>query len=597
MTLLKPAWLACCLLSPSLVAAAKPAAQPPAETLLHHVLQAEATGSPLRLDRRTELEPQRLDATSFPELWWQSGYVRIDDQWRPWEDTVEPVTAAQQEYRVRRGAVSSSAKDQLQLAAWCDEHEFTAEARVHKLRALSTGQVQDAARVLVELGYRPVGNRWFTEAELQQYRHDQQAAAREFRRLQPRLDHLMPRLEGHPRQRPSALDDLRSLVTPQALPVLEVALGSRGEITSHALVDVLSQVDSYRSSQVLARLAILSNWESVRASAATALTQRPWEDFVPMTLEYLHTPFELRPSVAVVRPTRNAWREWRFLFARENRETIEVASFQLTDTSILVMNRGTAQRPRMVYVDNLQDSHPLKLEADARRSLETLHQQVVTAEQMNDVTQHINERTGSLLAQVSQQPASSDPVHWWNWWDQNVMDVVRIAPKPVVVVSETQQLFGPPPVSCIAAGTPVWTSQGFMAIEKIKPGDRVLSKCVNTGELAYKSVLETTHRRDAHLRKISMTQESVEASPGHHFWIAGRGWTRTLLLTNEMRAHTTTGRTVLTIEDLDRTADVYNLVVDDFHTYFVGKTMILTHDVFPPAPTDHTVPGLQPNVY
>ena len=39
-------------------------------------------------------------------------------------------------------------------------------------------------------------------------------------------------------------------------------------------------------------------------------------------------------------------------------------------------------------------------------------------------------------------------------------------------------------------------------------------------------------------------------------------------------------------------AAVYNLVVADFHTYFVGSDQILSHDVTFAQPTDRPVPGL-----
>jgi hypothetical protein len=39
-------------------------------------------------------------------------------------------------------------------------------------------------------------------------------------------------------------------------------------------------------------------------------------------------------------------------------------------------------------------------------------------------------------------------------------------------------------------------------------------------------------------------------------------------------------------------ATVYNLVVADFHTYFVGQTKLLSHDVTPREPTLARVPGL-----
>jgi hypothetical protein len=57
--------------------------------------------------------------------------------------------------------------------------------------------------------------------------------------------------------------------------------------------------------------------------------------------------------------------------------------------------------------------------------------------------------------------------------------------------------------------------------------------------------------------------------------------------------HTVVGMArVESVEDEAEPAPVYNLVVADFHTYFVGPAMILSHDVLPPRPTNVKVPGL-----
>lgn len=57
--------------------------------------------------------------------------------------------------------------------------------------------------------------------------------------------------------------------------------------------------------------------------------------------------------------------------------------------------------------------------------------------------------------------------------------------------------------------------------------------------------------------------------------------------------HTATGmHRIQRIEDAGKSEKVYNLVVADFHTYFVGKSMILSHDVMAPGLTNLKVPGL-----
>ena len=64
-------------------------------------------------------------------------------------------------------------------------------------------------------------------------------------------------------------------------------------------------------------------------------------------------------------------------------------------------------------------------------------------------------------------------------------------------------------------------------------------------------------------------------------------------LTAETPLHTVTGmQRVTEVKDEGREETVYNLVVADFHTYFVGNAMVLSHDVTTPILTNVKVPGL-----
>ena len=148
-------------------------------------------------------------------------------------------------------------------------------------------------------------------------------------------------------------------------------------------------------------------------------------------------------------------------------------------------------------------------------------------------------------------------------------------------------------LSCLVAGTPIWTERGFIAIDQIHPGDRVLSKDISSGELDYKPVLRTTERAPTPVHKFSIGSESITASLGHHFWVSGEGWTKTRELSPQKPLHTATGMNRITaVEDEGRVEKVYNLVVADFHTYFIGKEMVLSHDVQTPGLTNVKVPGL-----
>jgi hypothetical protein len=49
----------------------------------------------------------------------------------------------------------------------------------------------------------------------------------------------------------------------------------------------------------------------------------------------------------------------------------------------------------------------------------------------------------------------------------------------------------------------------------------------------------------------------------------------------------------LDVTAIEKAEDVscYNLIVDDFHTFFVGKSRLLVHDKGCPTPTTAVIPG------
>jgi hypothetical protein len=146
--------------------------------------------------------------------------------------------------------------------------------------------------------------------------------------------------------------------------------------------------------------------------------------------------------------------------------------------------------------------------------------------------------------------------------------------------------------SCLVAGTPVWTDRGPLAIETVQIGDRVLSQNVETGELAYKPVLRTTVRPQRPLLALEIGPRTVRMTEGHLFWISGRGWTKARDIKAGMLIHDVTGTTVVRPAGSTKAEPTYNLVVADFHTYFVGETKVLSHDITPAESTDVLVPGL-----
>ncbi|MGE5194127.1 MAG: polymorphic toxin-type HINT domain-containing protein, partial [Deltaproteobacteria bacterium] len=232
--------------------------------------------------------------------------------------------------------------------------------------------------------------------------------------------------------------------------------------------------------------------------------------------------------------------------------------------------------------------------ADQTYAKERLIEEQVTA--TNERTEELNRRIIGVLADVTGRDPEPDPRAWWQWWG-DYTDTQLVGGKRVQIVAEDTEVLGDPTLrlrrwSCFAAGTPVWTESGQVAIEKIKVGDLVLAQNIETGELAYKPVVCTTVRPAKPLVAVTIEDEHLTATSGHRFWIAGDGWTKARDLQPGSLVHTVRGNAAVAAVKSGPTAETYNLVVADFHDYFVGRTGFLVQDLPLPQPTNAVVPGL-----
>jgi len=215
----------------------------------------------------------------------------------------------------------------------------------------------------------------------------------------------------------------------------------------------------------------------------------------------------------------------------------------------------------------------------------------------NSVTQEFNQRVCWLLSTATEVTLPASPEKWWQWW-KDYNEVALSGEKPIQTQYHGDQrvVYGlTTPMSrhsCLVAGTAVWTDRGATPIEQIKVGDRVLSQNPATGELAYKPVLQTTRREPVDLITFQTGDESIQCSGGHLFWVAGEGWVKARDLKPGTRLHGVTGTAPVNSVAEEGHQKVYNLVVADSHTYFVGNAKVLSHDITIRRPTSAIVPGL-----
>ena len=216
-----------------------------------------------------------------------------------------------------------------------------------------------------------------------------------------------------------------------------------------------------------------------------------------------------------------------------------------------------------------------------------------------EVNSQLNNRIFPVLLVTTGQQLGAEPVAWWNWW-QRYNENYTGKTKPVYAYKYTDARyhdFTPAPIvshSCFPRGTMVWSETGRRPIESIEIGDCVLAQDPDTGEMAYKVVLDTTVRPASPVMRLVLGTEELSMTLGHPLWAVGKGWQMSKQLSLGDALHTLHGSAVIDrIEKVDE-QEAFNLVVADFNTYFVGKSGVLAHDNTPRRPTRVLVPGLLP---
>lgn len=161
--------------------------------------------------------------------------------------------------------------------------------------------------------------------------------------------------------------------------------------------------------------------------------------------------------------------------------------------------------------------------------------------------------------------------------DAAAMSLVNVATEAVVAPK------------CFTAGTLVLTAEGLVAIETIKVGDRVLAYNEETGEIAYKDVLNTFVNSTDELTKLTVETEdgeleTIESTPGHPYYVEETGeFVKAYQLKEGTKLSLADGRAAYVKEiqtkETEETVSVYNFEVDDFHTYYVGENSVLVHNM------------------
>ena len=595
------------LLAPPLLRADQPATDQ-ADKLVRAALEAEVQDAG---DQRQRLLAEALSADpNHAPASWHSGHVRLNSEWTSLDDV--PLRAKEDRrlaaYNKRRDALANTAASHRELARWCAKYRLPDEARVHWAHLLEF-DARDA-EALRGLGLQQRNGQYISPKQIER---EKLAAAEHQRRLRewkPRLDEWQKVFErGDQPAIERVLRELTEIRDPAGVPALIAALaldkgGRHADALRSTIFEALVKIRAPEVTQFFLQLAVDAPPSTTRDAAIEQLQKRPAYAYVPQLLAALPPEITAKGELHVLpggtviheQQVRVEGRDADVTYSYENvvNPTDLRAAAQVTpqvigrelqkavavESQVRAAQEAALQRRARIHeVLTRATEFPSAASAeDWEKQYEQYYGLYSPAQEKQYYTQHARAYEGYY----------TPPTATVNTTSRRRADVPTVTKPPIFFLSRAR-----PRRSCFAAGTPVATISGPRPVESLRIGDRVLTQDIVTGELTFQPLLETTLRPAIELIEIRCgTSVPVLATPGHPFWVVGQGWQIARLLRPGDRLHGVGGAVTIDDVQVKPPAEGYNLVVSDFHTYFVGDDKLLVHDNAPLTEQPQLIPGL-----
>lgn len=574
------------------------------------VVQAEAPAF-----EGPELREALVAEAAEPLAKWYGGRVEFSGRWLSIDEAQRAAAADERlsDYRELRDRSDDSLRTHERLARWCQRNDVAELAELHWLHVLRFAPQHAAALNALEM--RWIDGILMTDDEATKYTENVQQLQRQAHGWKPKAKRIRRTIErGNAAKRREARLELLAVQEPAAVPALVDEFAPPGvneESTQRlhaALMETLGRIDADMAVDVLLDFAMSSPHETVRYAAVRQLRRLPQRETVPPLLSQLRLPVEATFSTTEEGNCVIS----RYCFEQERHDgQTYTSSYTTTDVvpgqrfaAADVYQRRSVQRPGgcgsgpttvqvASYVGTIYGRELPQYKAAQQATVARAHS---LADGVGDEVTHFNaelaehnERIAGLLVEVTGEMLDAFPKSWWNWWRRKITDNPALAADDALG-RLNQTLLNQLP-RAVARGTHVWTLDGQRPIEGVLVGDFVLSQSPETGELGFKPVVASAAMGRRPVSKLEVGKGTITSPNQQVFWLSGIGWRRQQDVAQGQFIHGVE-KEVATGE-LEETYDLdcYQLIVKDFHTFFVGSAGVLTHDGAPIGPSANGLPG------
>ena len=577
------------------------------------VLRKEAAGA--EVDRAAEL--QSIASSQGDELaHWLSGDVFMAGKWVPVAElSDDALTPLMKNYLQQRGNEELTMVAHRKLAKWCESKGLTEQSRAHWNGVLHFDEQDIEART--RLGFQRFGNHWLSKKEIEFATNTNSKRLNDLKVWMPKMQQFAIAISGDDSKKKSkALAELRNLNEPGAVQAMFVAAMQLSGDYARPFVAAIRKFKTKEACLALAKLAIASPTSVAGTEAISGLMEYRQEFFVPDVLALIEDDAELQQTV-VTRPNGDLVLEQALFHETMNEKSVQVLNKVIVFDQTKFARGSIRPQTSVRNIGNLiltsSTTFVLPEENQVARDIAVRNVELQKEKNkdslasLNDSKKEFRERVIYVLKQTTGADPGSTSNAWWLWWDKE-NDTNRSSTKKYSTdfresyeevaydrrtVPVQRSFVDSRRHECLVSGTQIQTSLGLRAIDSIRIGDLVLSSDVDSGALALRPVIKTTTRPPTDTMKIITENETIQATLGHYWWVAGHGWLRTRELAAGMQLHTATGTTRIDdIQSVEEPAPTYNLIVEGHHTYFVGSNRILSNDATDIRATFMKVPGL-----